>query len=50
VSADMLVFSGVADSKPEHEGDDSYPPELDRRVTFKVSLIPSGGPTTGATR
>ena len=50
VAADMLVFSGVADSKPEHVGDDSYPPELDRRVTFKVSLIPMDGPRTGATR
>ena len=42
VQPEMLVVAGIADSRPEHRGTETYPPELDRRVTFKVSLLPIG--------
>lgn len=32
----MLVARGIADSSPEHQGVETYPQELDRRVTFRV--------------
>jgi outer membrane protein OmpA-like peptidoglycan-associated protein len=40
VPADMMTFSGLADTHPEHEDGDIYPPELDRRVTIQVVLTP----------
>jgi outer membrane protein OmpA-like peptidoglycan-associated protein len=43
VPADMMTFSGVADSRPEHKDGDIYPPELDRRVTIQVVLTPIPG-------
>ena len=36
IPAGMLMARGIADSSPEHQGVDTYPQELDRRVTFRV--------------
>ncbi len=36
IPAGMLMARGIADSSPEHQGIESYPQELDRRVTFRV--------------
>ncbi len=35
-----LVATGVGDTVPGHPGMESYPQELDRRVTFQVTLNP----------
>jgi outer membrane protein OmpA-like peptidoglycan-associated protein len=40
VTPDLLNTEGLADSRPEHAGDATYPLELDRRVTFEAFLIP----------
>jgi hypothetical protein len=37
----MLAVSGLAGRNPEHTTVETYPQELDRRVTFKVILLPS---------
>jgi OOP family OmpA-OmpF porin len=39
IPEDMLSASGVAASIPGHPEAETYPQELDRRVTFKVTLI-----------
>jgi outer membrane protein OmpA-like peptidoglycan-associated protein len=41
VTPDMLNTEGLADSRPEHAGDATYPVELNRRVTFQVFLVPA---------
>ena len=38
IPAYILAPSGVADSNPEHTGMETYPQELDRRVTFKLIM------------
>jgi len=48
VSPELLSTAGVADKRPEHSGDAAYPPELDRRVTFQVTLIPMARTGEGA--
>jgi outer membrane protein OmpA-like peptidoglycan-associated protein len=40
VTPEMLNAEGLGGSRPEHAGDESYPLELDRRVTFQVFLLP----------
>jgi OOP family OmpA-OmpF porin len=40
VTAEMLNAEGLGGSHPEHAGDETYPAELDRRVTFQVFLLP----------
>ena len=45
VPANLLTSQGVGQSRPEHAGDTSYPAELDRRVTFAVTLTPAWGAT-----
>ena len=41
VPRSMLISAGVGAARPEHSSIDTYPQELDRRVTFQVALIPS---------
>ncbi len=36
----MLAAAGVGDTMPGHAGMETYPQELDRRVTFQVTLNP----------
>jgi outer membrane protein OmpA-like peptidoglycan-associated protein len=36
----LLAASGMGDTKPGHAGMETYPQELDRRVTFQVTLNP----------
>jgi len=40
IPSSMLAVSGLADRSPEHTMIETYPQELDRRVTFKVVLLP----------
>jgi OOP family OmpA-OmpF porin len=40
----LLAAAGVADSKPGHAGMETYPQELDRRVTFQVTVNPPIAP------
>jgi OmpA-OmpF porin, OOP family len=40
IPRDLLAASGMGDTKPGHEGMETYPQELDRRVTFQVTLNP----------
>jgi outer membrane protein OmpA-like peptidoglycan-associated protein len=39
IPASILSVSGVADSNPGHAALETYPQELDRRVTFRVVLL-----------
>jgi OOP family OmpA-OmpF porin len=41
IPSGMLAVSGLAGRNPEHTTVETYPQELDRRVTFKVILLPS---------
>ncbi len=36
----LLTATGVGDTRPGHAGMETYPQELDRRVTFQVTLNP----------
>jgi outer membrane protein OmpA-like peptidoglycan-associated protein len=40
VPRSMLISAGVGATRPEHAAIETYPQELDRRVTFQVTLIP----------
>ncbi len=39
IPSSMLTVSGVSDRSPQHAAIETYPQELDRRVTFKVVLL-----------
>ena len=45
----MLAAAGVGDTKPGHAGMETYPQELDRRVTFQVTLNPPISAPVGPT-
>jgi outer membrane protein OmpA-like peptidoglycan-associated protein len=40
IPSTLLSAAGVGDTKPGHAGMETYPQELDRRVTFQVTLDP----------
>jgi len=44
----MLVAAGMGDSRPGHAGMETYPQELDRRVTFQATLSPPISAELGA--
>jgi len=44
----MLVAAGVGDTRPGHAGMETYPQELDRRVTFQATLNPPISAPAGA--
>jgi outer membrane protein OmpA-like peptidoglycan-associated protein len=43
VPQSMLISAGVGATRPGHVAIDTYPQELDRRVTFEVTLTASAG-------
>ena len=45
----MLAAAGVGDTMPGHAGMETYPQELDRRVTFQVTLNPPISASLGPT-
>ena len=44
IPAEIMRAAGVADANPGHTGPIAYPQELDRRVTFRVTLAPPTEP------